>query len=61
MADLKISSHSSTISKSFLQNLFMQRSQKYITIKILNILKLKANMMGGGGAYYMISDNMDSI
>lgn len=25
------------------------------------MLKLKANMMGGGGAYYMISDNMDSI
>lgn len=38
----------------------MQRSQKYITIKILNMLKLKANMMRGGGAYYMISDNMKS-
>ena len=37
----------------------MQRSQKYITIKILNMLKLKANMMGGGGAHYIISDNMN--
>ena len=39
----------------------MQISQKYIIIKTSDMLKLKANMMGGGVAYYMISDDTNSI